>query len=77
MRLLHGSRQAHSITRSCSKAVCDHYGVDMDMPVKDIPDNLLEKVLYGTKGIKFTSAMRTILVSSVKDISSLKVLLEM
>lgn len=34
------------------QAVCDHYGVDMDMPVKDIPDNLLEKVLYGTKGDK-------------------------
>jgi excinuclease ABC subunit A len=29
------------------KAVCDHFGVDMNIPVKDIPDHLLEKVLYG------------------------------
>ncbi|MDF2855340.1 MAG: excinuclease subunit [Neobacillus sp.] len=34
------------------QAVCDHYGVDMDMPVKDIPPNLLDKILYGTKGDK-------------------------
>jgi excinuclease ABC subunit A len=34
------------------QAVCDHYGVDMDMPVKDIPSNLLDKILYGTKGDK-------------------------
>ncbi|MEH7075768.1 excinuclease ABC subunit UvrA [Neobacillus drentensis] len=29
------------------EAVCDHFGVDMDIPVKDIPEHLLEKVLYG------------------------------
>ncbi|KAB2329084.1 excinuclease ABC subunit UvrA [Cytobacillus depressus] len=34
------------------EAVCTHYGIDMDIPVKDIPDHLLEKVLYGSNGEK-------------------------
>jgi excinuclease ABC subunit A len=34
------------------EAVCNHYGVDMDMPYKDIPPHLIEKVLYGSKGDK-------------------------
>ncbi|MDR7079999.1 excinuclease ABC subunit A [Neobacillus niacini] len=34
------------------EAVCNHYGVDMDMPYKDIPQHLIEKVLYGVKGDK-------------------------
>ena len=34
------------------KAVCDHYGIDMDIPVKDIPKHLLDKVLYGSDGEK-------------------------
>ncbi|MDM5330306.1 excinuclease ABC subunit UvrA [Neobacillus sp. CF12] len=34
------------------EAVCNHYGVDMDMPYKDIPPHLLEKVLYGSKSDK-------------------------
>jgi excinuclease ABC subunit A len=29
------------------EAVCGHFGVDMNIPVKDIPEHLLEKVLYG------------------------------
>ncbi|MBT2678912.1 excinuclease ABC subunit UvrA [Bacillus sp. ISL-35] len=31
------------------EAVCNHYGIDMDMPVKDLPDNQLEKILYGSE----------------------------
>lgn len=34
------------------EAVCTHYGIDMDVPVKDIPKNLLDKVLYGSEGEK-------------------------
>ncbi|MEH7275741.1 excinuclease ABC subunit UvrA, partial [Neobacillus vireti] len=34
------------------EAVCNHYGVDMDIPFKDIPNHLIEKVLYGVKGDK-------------------------
>lgn len=30
------------------KAVCDHYGIDMDVPVKDLPEHHLEKILYGS-----------------------------
>jgi excinuclease ABC subunit A len=31
------------------EAVCNHYGIDMDVPVKDLPDNQLDKVLYGSE----------------------------
>lgn len=30
------------------EAVCNHYGVPMDIPVRDIPAHLLDKVLYGS-----------------------------
>ncbi|WP_445505980.1 excinuclease ABC subunit UvrA [Niallia sp. 03190] len=29
-------------------SVCNHYGIDRDIPVKDIPKHLLDKVLYGS-----------------------------
>ncbi|GAF65652.1 excinuclease ABC subunit A [Bacillus sp. TS-2] len=29
-------------------AVCDHYGISLDQPVKDIPDTLMDKILYGS-----------------------------
>ncbi len=32
------------------EAVCNHYGIDMDMPVKDIPKHLMDKILYGSDG---------------------------
>ncbi|MFC0273321.1 excinuclease ABC subunit UvrA [Metabacillus herbersteinensis] len=30
------------------EAVCNHYGVDMEIPVSDIPKQLLDKILYGS-----------------------------
>lgn len=30
------------------EAVCTHYGIDMDIPVKDIPVHLFDKILYGS-----------------------------
>lgn len=30
------------------EAVCSHYGIDMNIPFKDIPENQIEKVLYGS-----------------------------
>ncbi|RYG74410.1 excinuclease ABC subunit UvrA [Lentibacillus lipolyticus] len=30
------------------KSVCDHYGIDMTIPVKDIPKKQMEKILYGS-----------------------------
>ena len=32
------------------KAVCNHFGIDMDVPVKDLQKHQLDKVLYGSKG---------------------------
>ncbi|KMY51799.1 excinuclease ABC subunit UvrA [Peribacillus loiseleuriae] len=30
------------------KTIADHYGIDMDTPVKDLSDDLLDKILYGS-----------------------------
>ncbi|WP_078543918.1 excinuclease ABC subunit UvrA [Litchfieldia alkalitelluris] len=30
------------------EAVCNHYGIEMDVPVKDIPKHLMDKILYGS-----------------------------
>lgn len=30
------------------KAVCDHYGIDMDIPIKEIPKDQMDKILYGS-----------------------------
>ncbi|MGK9487858.1 excinuclease ABC subunit UvrA [Bacillus pumilus] len=30
------------------EAVCTHYGIDMDIPVKDIPSHLFDIILYGS-----------------------------
>lgn len=30
------------------KAVCDHYGIDMDIPIKEIPKEQMDKILYGS-----------------------------
>lgn len=34
------------------EAVCNHYSIDMDIPIKDIPKHLLDKLLYGSNGEK-------------------------
>jgi len=34
------------------KCICDHYGIDMDVPVKDIPQHLMDKILHGSDGEK-------------------------
>lgn len=31
-------------------AICTHYGIDMDIPVKDIPKPMLDKILFGSDG---------------------------
>lgn len=30
------------------KAVCNHYGIDMDIPIKEIPKDQMDKILYGS-----------------------------
>ncbi|OCA88198.1 excinuclease ABC subunit A [Bacillus sp. FJAT-27225] len=37
---------------SLLKAVCNHYGIDMDVPVKDLPKNQLDRILNGAKNDK-------------------------
>ncbi|WP_059172050.1 excinuclease ABC subunit UvrA [Bacillus sp. FJAT-27445] len=34
------------------KAVCDHYGIDMDVPVKDLPKSQMDRILHGSEGKK-------------------------
>ncbi|HEU5141444.1 MAG TPA: excinuclease ABC subunit UvrA [Bacillales bacterium] len=34
------------------EAVCDHYGIDMDVPVSRLPKAQLDKILYGSGGEK-------------------------
>jgi excinuclease ABC subunit A len=34
------------------EAVCNHYDIDMDTPVKDLPKHQLDKILYGSNGEK-------------------------
>ncbi|MBY6086973.1 excinuclease ABC subunit UvrA [Priestia flexa] len=34
------------------EAVCTHYSIDMDVPVKDLPKHLLDKILHGSDGEK-------------------------
>ena len=31
------------------KAVCEHYEIDMDVPVKELPERQLDKILYGSR----------------------------
>lgn len=37
--------------RQLLKSVCDYYGIDMDVPVKDLPKEQLDILLYGTNDI--------------------------
>ncbi|WP_062354287.1 excinuclease ABC subunit UvrA [Bacillus kwashiorkori] len=32
------------------ECVCEHYGIDMDVPVKDLPKHQMDKILYGSDG---------------------------
>jgi excinuclease ABC subunit A len=34
------------------ECVCHHYGIDMNIPVKDLPEEQLNKILYGSDGEK-------------------------
>ncbi|OCA84706.1 MULTISPECIES: excinuclease ABC subunit UvrA [unclassified Bacillus (in: firmicutes)] len=34
------------------ECVCNHYGIDMDVPVSQIPESQLDKILYGSDGEK-------------------------
>jgi len=44
----HGGRMMIIHYKSILKQVCAHYGVDMEMPWEKIPEDLREKILYGS-----------------------------
>ncbi|MBQ3114976.1 MAG: excinuclease ABC subunit UvrA [Clostridia bacterium] len=43
---------AESMARMYLDGLADHYGFDLDTPVKDLPEEALDAILYGTKGKK-------------------------
>lgn len=45
-----GPRDQSGYYRQMIEAVAQHYHMDMDMPVREIPSDKLDKILYGTKG---------------------------
>ena len=48
----------NNIYNQTVQAVCDYYGIDMNMPVKDIPREKFENILFGSKDpveIKYVS----------------------
>ena len=47
-----GTDRGLNTIRNFLKAVCDHYGIDMDVPVKDIPERSMDKILNGSKDEK-------------------------
>ena len=44
---------ADSMAHMYFKGILDHYGIDYSVPWKDMPDEVKDTVLYGTKGEKF------------------------
>ena len=45
---------ADSMAHMYFKGILDHFGADYDTPWKDLPDDVKETVLYGTKGEKYS-----------------------
>ncbi len=44
--------EAGSISRMYYEGMAAHYGFSLDTPVQDLPQHVLDKILYGTKGEK-------------------------
>lgn len=42
----------NSIAMMYFKAIAQYYGVSLDTPVKELPDEVIDAIMYGTKGIK-------------------------
>ena len=38
-----------TVLSSVLEAVANHYGIDMDVPVKDLSEDQLDKILYGSE----------------------------
>ena len=46
------SGEADTIAQSYMQALSEQYGFTVDTPIADIPDDVVDKILYGTKGEK-------------------------
>ncbi len=42
----------NSIAMMYFKGIGQHYGISLDTPVKDLPDEVIDAIMYGTNGIK-------------------------
>ncbi|MBQ4073606.1 MAG: excinuclease ABC subunit UvrA [Clostridia bacterium] len=42
------SQEGNSSAHAMFQAIADHYGFSMDTPVKDLPQEMIDKILYGT-----------------------------
>ena len=42
------SQEGNSSAHAMFQAIADHYGFSMDTPVKDLPEDMINKILYGT-----------------------------
>ncbi len=42
----------NSIAMMYFKGIAQYYGVSLDTPVKDLPDEVVEAIMYGTNGVK-------------------------
>jgi len=53
------SQDGNSSAHSMFQAIADHYGFSMDTPVKDLPREMMEKILYGTGSQKIKIRFET------------------
>jgi excinuclease ABC subunit A len=49
-----GSNSSDSVSAMYYQGLAQHYNFDLDTPVKDLPKEALDVILYGTKGKKIT-----------------------
>lgn len=54
-----GKLKDDSWTSFVVKSMADHYGFSLDTPIKDLDKNLVDMILYGTKGEKIKVSMNT------------------
>ncbi len=46
-------KDADSMMGMYLEGLCKKYNFDLDTPIKDLPENVIDVLLYGTKGVKF------------------------
>ena len=54
------SGEEGSFARSVFMGMAAHYGFSMDTPVRDLPAEVMDVILYGSKGEKFDVAYESV-----------------